>query len=199
MGVGPVSRWAVCVGAIVGLASCGGGGPSSTGSAAQQKSQLSTPSPDLVTTNYIALVHNYWIQYKTAEGDLNHISGTSTAPFGDQDAARACFGLASPTVPQDVNLVDPPTCARLSTAMVAVHRKFLSDLNMTPAPPRFGREDQAFKTQLPKAIADMQAMIAASATSNKQDVVDATASYVSAMIPVVTEALNSVDPSVVHN
>jgi hypothetical protein len=42
-------------------------------------------------------------------------------------------------------------------------------------------------------------MISASASGNKQSVVDATASYVSAMIPIVTDALNSVDPLVVHD
>jgi hypothetical protein len=83
--------------------------------------------------------------------------------------------------------------------MVAVHEKFLSDLNKTPAPRKFAADDQAFKTQLPKAIVDVKAMIAASATGNKQPVADATASYGSAMFPVVTEALNEVDPSVVHN
>jgi hypothetical protein len=41
-------------------------------------------------------------------------------------------------------------------------------------------------------------MIAASATGNKQSVADATASYASAMFPVVTDALNEVDLSVVH-
>lgn len=82
--------------------------------------------------------------------------------------------------------------------MVPVHQKFLSDLNATPAPVRFASEDLAFRTQLPLATADMHAMISASATGDKQSVVDATASYVNAMIPVVTDALNSVDPAVVH-
>jgi hypothetical protein len=84
------------------------------------------------------------------EGDLDHISGTSNAPFGSQDAAQACFGLASPTLPQDVALVNPQTCGKLSMAMVAVHEKFLSDLNATPAPPKFAAADHAFRTQLAK-------------------------------------------------
>jgi len=184
--------------AIVGLAACGGGSPSSSGSAAE-KSPSRSPSADVVTTTYVALIHNYWIQYKTAEGDLDHISGTSSAPFGNQDAARVCFGLASPTAAQDLNLVDPPSCAKLSAAMLTTHQKFLSDLNRTQAPPRFAAEDEALRTQLPKVIVDMQAMISASASGNKQSVVNATATYVSAMIPIVTDALNSVDPSVIHN
>jgi hypothetical protein len=30
-----------------------------------------SPFADLITPNYVALVHSYWIQYKTAEGDLD--------------------------------------------------------------------------------------------------------------------------------
>ena len=188
-----VSLRAACLVAMVGLAACGGGGPSSSSS-----SPSSSPSPDLVTTNYVVLIHNYWIQYKTAEGDLDHIT-PSNAAFGSQDAARVCFGYASPSDAQDINLVNPPTCGKVAAAMLAVHRKFLSDLNATQAPPKFATEDQAFRMQLPKAIAGMQAMISASAGGNKQSVVDATANYISAMIPVVTDALDTVDPSVVHN
>jgi hypothetical protein len=142
---------------------------------------------------------NYWIQYQTAEGDLDHIDGTSDAPYTSQDAGRACAGQTSPHGAQDTSLVDPKMCGTLGAAMVAVHEKFLGDLTTTPAPRKFAADDQAFKTQLPKAIVDIKAMIAASRTGNKQSVADATASYVIAMIPVVTEALNEVDPSVIHN
>jgi hypothetical protein len=173
----------------VAIAACGGGTATSTGS----------PTPNLVTKNYVALVHNYWIQYKTAEGDLDHIDGTSVAPFSSQDAARVCFGLASPTATQDLSLVIPTTCGRVAAAMVAVHEKFLGDLGSTPAPPKFAGDDKAFRTQLPKAIADIRAMIAVSASGDKQSVVEATAAYVSAMIPIVTDALNEVDPGVIHN
>lgn len=147
----------------------------------------------------MALIHNYWIAYKTAEGDLDHISGTASVPFGTQDAARACFGLPSPRLPQDLGLVDPPTCGKLSAAMLAVHDKFLSDLNATPAPSKFAADDQAFRSQLPKAIAAMKLMISASATGSKQAVVDATGLYVQVMLPTVTDALDHVDPSFVHN
>jgi hypothetical protein len=184
----------LAIGIVVMTVGCGGQRPSSTAGLAS-----GSPSPDLVTTNYVALVHNYWIQYKSAEGDLDHVDGTSDTPYRSQDAGRACFGFLSPRGAQDISLVDPKTCGTLAAAIVAVHEKFVSDLSTTPAPHKFAAEDQAFKTQLPKAIVDVKAMIAASATGDKQSVADATASYVSAMIPVVTDALNGVDPSVVHN
>jgi hypothetical protein len=56
----------------------------------------------------------------------------------------------------DISLVDPKTCGTLAAAMVAVHEKFLNDLNTTPAPHKFAADDQAFKTQLPKAIVDVR-------------------------------------------
>ena len=174
-----------------------GSAPSQAGSSPQ--ATPASPSPDLATKNYVALVHNYWIEYKTAEGDLDHISGTNNDPFGTQDAARACFGLLSPLEAQDVQEVDPSTCGRLATAMVAVHEKFLGDLNATPAPPKFAAADQALRSQLPKAIVDIQAMISASATGDKLAVVDEPPAYVSAMMPIVTDALNLVDPAVLHN
>jgi len=58
---------------------------------------------------------------------------------------------------------------------------------------------QALRSQLPKAIVDMQAMISASATGDKLAVVDEPPACVSAMMPIVTDALNLVDPAVLHN
>ncbi len=174
-------------------------GCSSAGGSSPTKAVAASPTPDSLARNYVALVHNYWIQYKTAEGDLDHISGTNTGPFGDGDAARACFGLQSPSLPQDVKLVDPPTCGRLSVAMLAAHEKFLRDLESTPAPVKFAADDRAFRSQLPKAVADVKAMIFASSTGSKDAVLNATKAYVGDMIPVVTSTLDDVDPSVVHN
>jgi hypothetical protein len=153
------------------------------------------PTPDSVTRNYVALVHNYWIQYKTAEADpIGNVAGQlSTA-----DAARACFGLLDPST-QDVRYVDPPTCRVRSVAMVAVHEKFLSDLDTTRPPPEFATDDKTFRSQLPKAIADLNAMISATNTGSKDAVLQATTAYVNDMMPTVTDALDNVDPSVVHN
>jgi len=82
--------------------------------------------------------------------------------------------------------------------MLAVHRKFLSDLDTTWLPPEFTADDQAFRSQLPKAIADVSAMISAASTGSKEAVLQATTAYVNDMIPTVTDALDHVDPSVVH-
>jgi hypothetical protein len=184
----------------VALAGCMQLGSASSQPSSSPQTILASPSPDLVTKNYVALVHNYWIAYKTAEGDLDNIAGTSNAMYGSQDAGRVCAGQTYPTDSQgDVALVNPQVCARVSAAMVTVHEKFLSDLNTTPAPPQFSAEDQAFRAQLPKAIGDVKAMISASAAGDKQAVLDATTAYVSDMIPAVTSALNLVDPSVLHN
>jgi hypothetical protein len=191
----PFSRRALIVSAVTTVVAAGClvacGSP-------ETQAVVTSPTPDSTTRNYVALVHNYWIAYKTAEGDLDHISGTSNVPFGPQDAARACAGLPSPTMSGDLDLVDAPTCGKLAEAMVAVHEKFLSDLNMTPPPPKFASDDQALRSQLPKAIADMKAMISATATGNKNAIVDATWSYVRDMQPTVTSALNHVDPSFIH-
>jgi hypothetical protein len=160
---------------------------------------VASPTPDSATRAYVALVHSYWMEYKTAEGDLVDVSGTYSGPFSSQDAARACFGLPSTTMPQDIGLVDPQICGQLSAAMLAVHEKFLSDLNSTPAPQKFAADDQVFRSQLPQAIAFMNTMISAAATGSKQSVFDATALYVQAMVPKVTDALDHVDPSLLHN
>ncbi len=83
--------------------------------------------------------------------------------------------------------------------MIAVHQKFLSDLDSTPPPPKFAADDRAFRSQLPKAIGDMKAIISAADTGSQEAVLQATTVYVDDMIPVVTNALDDVDPSVVHN
>jgi hypothetical protein len=155
----------------------------------------SSPTPDSATRSYIALVHNYWIQYKAAEADP---IGNSAGQFSNADAAKACFGLRAPNTSSDAQLIDPPTCRDRSVAMVAVHEKFLSDLDATPPPPKFRADDQAFRSQLPKAIADVNAMISAATTGSKDAVLQATAVYVNDMIPIVTDALDDVDSSVVH-
>ena len=82
--------------------------------------------------------------------------------------------------------------------MLAVHQKFLRDLDSTPPPSKFAADDRAFRAQLPKAIADVEAMISAADTGSKDAVMQATTTYVNDMIPVVTGALDDIDPSTVH-
>ena len=138
-----------------------------------------SPTPDAVTRSYVALVSNYWSDYKAAE----------------VDGAQVCFGGFL----NDVHVVNPPVCRVRCVAMLAVHLKFLSDLGNTPPPPKFAADDRALRSQLPKAIADMKGIITAADTGSKDAVLQATTVYVDDMIPVVTDALDHVDPSVVHN
>jgi hypothetical protein len=115
-------------------------------SSASTQGVSATPTPDAVIRTYVALIHNYWIQYKAAEHDP---IGNATGQFDPADAARACYGLHDPAT-QDVQYIDPPICRERSAAMVAVHEKFLSDLTSTPAPPKFAADDHAFRSQLPR-------------------------------------------------
>jgi hypothetical protein len=97
------------------LAACGGSGPSGQ--------HASSPSPDQMTQRYVALVHSYWIAYKTAEGDVPTF-------------ARIC-GYAQ------VSEVDPPACRTRIAAILPQHEKFLSDLDTVPAPSKFAADDRA--------------------------------------------------------
>src|ERR1700674_1493937 len=116
---------------------------------------VASPTPDSVTRNYVALVHSYWLQYKAAES-----SGAGSRP-----AQFVCFGGPGSAYPQ---FIDPAKCRERAVAILAVHQKFLSDLDSTPPPPRFAADDRAFRNQLPKAIADVEGMISA-AGSGSQD------------------------------
>ncbi len=84
-------------------------------------------------------------------------------------------------------------------ALLAAQQKFLSGLDNTPAPPKFAADDQAFRSQIPKTIADLGAMISAADTGSKDAVLQATTTYLNDMIPTVTGAMDHVDPSVVHD
>ena|ERR1700675_2227997 len=156
---------------MVGCSSASGGSP--------RQAAVASPTPDIATRAYVALISNYWSDYKTAEGN----------------GAQVCFGGFS----NDVQLVNPPTCRTRAVAMLAVHQKFLSDLDTTPPPPKFAGDDRAFRSRLPKAIDDMKVIISAADSGSKEAVFQATSAYVDDMIPIVTSALDDVDPSVVHN
>jgi hypothetical protein len=148
-------------------------GCSGAGGTSSKASVVASPTPDSVTQKYVALVHDYWTQYVRARGD----------------GATVCWNAAA---------VDPPKCRERAVAILAVHQKFLSDLDTTPPSPNFVADDQSFRSQLPKAIAQVKAMISAAESGDKQAVVQATTAYVNDMIPTVTNSLDHVDPSVVH-
>jgi hypothetical protein len=113
-------------------------------------------------------------------------------------AARTCLGKTGPAAATNMQLVDPPMCRERAVAHVAAQQKFLSGLDSTPAPPKFAADDHAFRTQIPKTIADLKAMIFAADTGSKDAVVQATTVFLNDMIPTVARAMDDVDPSVSH-
>jgi hypothetical protein len=160
---------------------CSGGTGGSPAQAA-----VKSPTPNPATQRYVALVHNYWMQYKDAEGNVPRF-------------LRVCWGELSPNAPNDTRVVDPVICGEIAAAILPPHEQFLSNLDATQAPPRFAGEDQTFRAQLPKAIADVKAMEAAAAAGDPSGVIDRMTAYADDMIPRVTSALDGVDPSVVHD
>ena len=130
-------------------------------------SQAST-APTLDATHaYVALVHGYYAKYETAKGDALDYCVVGT------DAAE---------------------CQKRGTLMIGVWQAFLKDLDTTPAPTRFAADDAAFRSQLPKAIDDLKAMVTAAAAGDHYPMVNAAGEYVNDMVPIVTDALHDVDP-----
>ena len=192
MSIGRLLRLAL-IQSLLALIAAAGCGPSSTAgyispSPSTSPSGIASPTPDEVTRNYVALVHNFWIQEQAADVVSN----------GSNLAARVCLGADPPGAPARLELVDPTMCAARAVALLAVHEKFLSDLAATPSPPQFAADDQAFRTQLPKTISDLKALISAAHTGSQTAVLHAAITYNNDMFPVVTDALNDVDPAVSH-
>jgi hypothetical protein len=163
-------------------------GCSSPGSSSSTHLVVASPTPDSVTRSYVALAHNYWVQEQVADGLSN----------GSNLAARVCLGKDPPDAPNNLQFIDPPMCLERATAILTNQQKFLSDLGSTEPPAKFAADDKAFRTQLPKAIADLKTLISAAKTGNKDAVLQTATAYNNDMFPIVTDALNDVDPSVVH-
>ena len=144
----------VCAVACGVLASCSSGGasPSSQG--------VVSPASDSATRNYVALVHNYWIQEQVADGVSN----------GSNLAARVCLGVDPPGAGTNLQLVNPSMCLERADAILSNQEKFLSDLDITPAPRQFAGDDQTFRAQLPKAIADLRLLITAAKAGSSEAV-----------------------------
>lgn len=154
--------------AIIVFGACGGTGPSGV--------HPGSPTPDQ-TQRYVALVHSYWVAYKKAEGDI--------PSFADE-----CGYYSSK--------VQPSACRPRIVAILPVHEKFLADLNITPAPSQFAADDQAFRTQIPAAIAHLQATLAAAESGNAEQVSSEFEAYVAVMQGLFPN-LDHVDPSIVHD
>jgi hypothetical protein len=161
---------------------------SASSSSSSPKLAVTSPTSDAIARNYMALVHNYWVQEQAADGATN----------GANVAARVCLGKQPPDAPSNVQLIDPPMCRERAVAILANQVRFLSDLGSTAPPLKFSADDQAFRTQISKAIVDLKALIATSESGNKEAVLAAATAYNNDMFPIVTDALNDVDPSVAH-
>lgn len=149
---------------------------SSSGCGGTSTSAVSSPTADSAT-RYVALVHSYWTQYKKAEGDI--------PSFADE-----CGYYSSN--------VQPAACRSRIVAILPVHENFLSALNATPAPPQFRADDQAFRAQLPTAIAHLKATIVAADARNAQMVSSEFEAYVEVMSQIFSN-LDHVDPSITHD
>jgi hypothetical protein len=157
------------LGAVVsGCSTASGGSPTQAAAV--------SPTVDPVTQKYAALANGYWEDHVVATGG----------------AATVCLGTGVGT--QGIN---PPLCRVRGAAMLAVQEKFLSDLGVTPPPPKFAADDRVFRTQLPKTVADLKAMISAADVGNQQGILDAANAYVDDMGP-VPGALDHINPSVEH-
>jgi hypothetical protein len=126
----------------------------------------SRPTPDAAQA-YRSLVHAYYFKYQAAKGDAYDFCVVGT---------------------------DAPMCFERGTLMIGVWQSFLHDLDATPPPPRFASDDAAFRARLPKAVSDLQKMVAGAKAGDHYPMVNAAGSYVSDMIPIVTDALHDVDP-----
>jgi hypothetical protein len=154
------------------------------GSAPPRSSSLpqataTSSSPDRLTSNYVALVHNYWIEYKKAEGDVPSL-------------VQICGYFSS------LSDVQPSVCRTRIAAMLPPHEKFLAALDATPAPPQFAPDDLAFRTQIPIAIAHLKATIVAAEAGHAQQVSNEVEAYVEAIVPLFPN-LDHVDPSIPHD
>jgi hypothetical protein len=142
------SPWAVVTFALLGtacLASCDtSSGPSAVRSPSPS---ISTPSPDPATQRYVALVRSYWSEIVSADVRVN----------GGNLAAKVCLGVPTPGSPSNLQLVDPHACGARAQAFLAAQQKFLTAMGTTAAPPQYAADDQVFRAQIPKAIADVKA------------------------------------------
>src|SRR2546430_648996 len=153
-----------------------------------QPVSVASPTPDAASEAYVALIHNFWIQEQAAD----------VVADGSNLAARACLGVDPPGAPTKLALIVPLTCRERAIALLSVHEKFLRDLDGTPAPPKFAADDQIFRTQLPRTITDLKALISAAGSRSKDAVLQAATVYNDDMYPSVTGAMNDVDPAVRH-
>jgi len=167
------------------LSACGG---PSTQAVATPSPVATSPTPDALMQNYVALVQAYWIAWQAADGVANGIN----------QAAVVCLGTGTATTPVSLQRVDTAKCRARVVVLLALHQKFLKDLDSTPPPPNFAVDDQTFRSLLPKLIADAKAIIAAADTRSKEAVLQASGAYATDAHAGILAAMDHVDPSVTH-
>jgi hypothetical protein len=168
--------------AVLVLATACGSSPASSPRSA------ASPTPDEATLAYVALIRAYWADLHVAD---------VTSDGSDVDA-KACLGEVSPTSPSDVHVLEPVICRPYALATLAANEKFLAKLDTVHAPAKFAADDRVFRMDVPKAISDLNTLIAACAGPNRQAIIDDMWAYARDMIPDMTNALDNVDPSVTH-
>ena len=163
--------------------------PASSTSPKTTPTVAASPTPDATTLKYVALIKSYWIQVLAAD------EATSTTNV----AALVCLGKVSPAAPNELQFVDPKKCHARMVVSLSVHERFLAVIKAAKAPPQFAWDDQVFRAQLPKGIAHVKTLIAVTTNGSKEAVLQAAITYDNDFFPIVTNALDDVDPSVVHN
>lgn len=158
--------WTAGMGAAILIGSACGG------TAATSAVMSPSATPDAVTTAFVVLIHQYWVDLIAADGN----------------APEVCVN----------GPINPAQCRARAEAQLVVQQKFLADLGTIQVPPQFAQPDAVLREHVPIAIADLKAMIAASASGDKNAVTQVTATYVGEMEPTITDALDAIDPSVVH-
>jgi hypothetical protein len=136
-----------------------------------QPAAASSPTHDTGVQRYVALVHDFWSHYLASE----------------QNAGDVCL-----------RHVDLHVCAERGQAMIPVLQKFLTDLDTTPVPANFAADDANFRRQLPSAISHLKGAVEAALANNEATFTQDINAYVGDMVPVVTDSLDHVDPTVVH-
>jgi len=180
--LGTKTRVGLILVVLLGVA-CGG---SPTPTAAT--SPVAASTADAATVTYVALVRGYWTDILAADG----------ATGSTNEASRACLGTLTNSAPPNAALIEPALCHTHAVAILSIQLTFLDDLKGTIAPEQFADDDRVFRSQVPRAITAMKALVSVSTTSNKQAIFDASNAYVDIMLGSVIPAMDDVDPATKH-
>ena len=128
-----------------------------------QPSAVTTAAPS--PDSLVTLVHSYHDEYVAARGD----------------GYDYC-----------VVTMDALNCHDRGVAMIAVWERFLKDLSTTPVAPKFVTDVATIRSQLPKGVDDLRAMVAAAEAGDKTAMQNEANKYVGDMVPTVTDPLGDI-------